>query len=606
MKQNEKNKAIPPFTEALINYGKQSQIPFDTPGHHGGAFFNMTPEGRRLTEFFGNAMFLCDVSDSDDALGDPSSHHGTAGQAEHLAADTFHADRTWFVLHGTSVSNRICCQALLSENDLVLFDRNNHKSIYQGALLQAGATPVYLESVRLDSGIIGGLSDTDLDRRILREKAARISPRKAKKKHPYRLAVLQLATYDGFIADAGYFIDLLEPLCDYILFDSAWAGYEQFLPLLKNLSPLSIDTTDRTPGILVTQSVHKQLAGFSMTSQIHKKDSHIKKEKYYLPDDVLDNAFLMNISTSPYFPLFASLEMNAFIHRRHGDELWHKAACFAVELRKKILNTCENIRPLIPLYVDGKPWQDYPTETILSDPRFWNYEKVARQQGAKRFSPHYLIDPCKILLVTDCGQQKIPASLLSQYLQGRHLTPEKCGLYSLLFLAEPGDTEEKADILTKMLHEFETSEWNRPVNEVLPLLSGKYPMSVAALSHGMDKFLSSHKASVLEEKIFTTSNPSVMSGKKATTSFIKGKRKLLPLERLEGKTALECAMVYPPGICSITAGEKWTAPLISYFLFIEDYMNQFPDFAPECVGLHVKDRNGKKKLFAWIHEKKND
>lgn len=221
---------LPPFTEALMNHTKEKQFPFDTPGHHGGAFYNLTEEGKAFTCFYGNAMFAADVSDSGNNPGDPSSHEGAAGAAEKLAADAFGADRAWFVLHGTSVSNRICCQALLSENDLVLLDRNSHKSVYQGALLQCGAVPVLLDSLRLKSGIIGGIDKRSLNEKHLRKEAARLVPESKRKNRPYRLAVVQLATYDGFMADAKYIITRLRNLCDYILFDAAWAGYEQFLP----------------------------------------------------------------------------------------------------------------------------------------------------------------------------------------------------------------------------------------------------------------------------------------------------------------------------------------------------------------------------------------
>lgn len=387
---------LPPFTEALINHTKEKQFPFDTPGHHGGDFYNLTEEGKAFTRFYGNAMFAADMSDSGNDPGAPSSHEGAAGAAEKLAADTFGADRAWFVLHGTSVSNRICCQALLAENDLVLLDRNSHKSVYQGAILQCGAIPVFLDSLRPKSGIIGGVDKHSLNEKYLRKEAARLAPESKNKRRPYRLAVIQLATYDGFIADAKYIIMKLRTLCDYILFDSAWTGYEQFISLTENLSPLTLALTDKDPGLLVTQSVHKQLAGFSQTSQILKKDSHLRGKKRYLPDDVLDNAFLMNISTSPYFPFFSALEMNAFLHRKYGHALWQDAARFAVELRKKILTSCRSVAPLLPRIIDGRPWETYSTEEILSTPRFWQYgEKEMKKNTfpthgsirAKSFSP---------------------------------------------------------------------------------------------------------------------------------------------------------------------------------------------------------------------------
>lgn len=589
---------LPPFTEALMNHTKEKQFPFDTPGHHGGAFYNLTEEGKAFTRFYGNAMFAADVSDSGNDPGAPSSHEGVSGTAEKLAAETFGADRAWFVLHGTSVSNRICCQALLSEKDLVLLDRNSHKSVYQGALLQCGAIPVFLDSLRLKSGIIGGIDRHSLNEKHLRKEAARLAPESKRKKRPYRLAVIQLATYDGFIADAKYILMKLRNLCDYILFDAAWAGYEQFLPLTESLSPLTLALTDKDPGLLVTQSVHKQLAGFSQTSQILKKDSHLRGKNRYLPDDVLDNAFLMNISTSPYFPFFSALEMNAFLHRKYGHALWQDTARFAVELRKKILTSCRSVTPLLPRIIDGRPWETYSTEEILSAPRFWQYGEKGNEK--EHFS-HTRIDPCKILLTMNRKGRPYPAMLLSLYLQERNITPEKCGLHTLLFLIQPGDQEEKAEALVSALMDFENNAWHRPVLEILPKLSGNYNMTVAELGSKIENFLAVENADRLENNIFTLRRRKMAcSGRKATEAFIKGNRKRLPLSRLKGKTALECAIIYPPGICAVTAGEKWTQNDISYFLFTEKYMNQYPDFAPEIVGLHKKETARGKKLFAWV------
>ena len=73
---------LPPFTEALMNHTKEKQFPFDTPGHHGGAFYNLTEEGKAFTRFYGNAMFAADVSDSGNNPGDPSSHEGAGGSGK--------------------------------------------------------------------------------------------------------------------------------------------------------------------------------------------------------------------------------------------------------------------------------------------------------------------------------------------------------------------------------------------------------------------------------------------------------------------------------------------------------------------------------------------
>lgn len=89
----------------------------------------------------------------------------------------------------------------------------------------------------------------------------------------------------------------------------------------------------------------------------------------------------MNISTSPYFPFFSALEMNAFLHRKYGHTLWQDAAHFAVELRKKILTACRSVAPLLPRIIDGRLWETYSTEEILSAPRFWQYGESENEKN---------------------------------------------------------------------------------------------------------------------------------------------------------------------------------------------------------------------------------
>jgi arginine/lysine/ornithine decarboxylase len=145
---------------------------------------------------------------------------------------------------------------------------------------------------------------------LIREAA----PEKADAPRPFRLAVIQLGTYDGTVYNARQVVDKIGHLCDYILFDSAWVGYEQFIPMMADCSPLLLELNENDPGIFVTQSVHKQQAGFSQTSQIHKKDNHLRGQARFCPHKRLNNAFMLHASTSPFYPLFAALDVNAKIH----------------------------------------------------------------------------------------------------------------------------------------------------------------------------------------------------------------------------------------------------------------------------------------------------
>lgn len=211
------------------------------------------------------------MCNADVKLGDLLIHEGSAKHAQKFAAKVFNADKTYFVLNGTSAANKVVTNALLTRGDLVLFDRNNHKSNHHGALIRAGRRLFTLEAARNPFGFIGGIDERCFDEHYLRDLIREAAPEKANASRPFRLAVIQLGTYDGTVYNARRVVDKIGHLCDYILFDSAWVGYEQFIPMMADCSPLLLELTPDDPGIFVTQSVHKQQAGFSQTSQIHKK-----------------------------------------------------------------------------------------------------------------------------------------------------------------------------------------------------------------------------------------------------------------------------------------------------------------------------------------------
>ncbi len=591
---------LPPFTKTLASVLGKKRSDFDTPGHHSGAFFSLTEEGRAFVDAFGPALFDADISDSSSLIGDPSSHEGVSGDAEERAARAWGSDRCFFVLGGTSASNRIAATALLAEGDLVLFDRNNHKSTYQGALMAAGARPVYLESERNSQGIIGGLTDRALDPAHLRAAAAKISPGAAKRARPFRLACLQLSTYDGLFLNAKKILETVGPLCDYILFDGAWAGYENFLPLLQDAAVLTMKLGEEAPGILVTQSVHKQLAGFSMTSQLHKKDSHIARQPRYVPDDLLQSTYLMHISTSPYYPLLAGLEMNALLHEKYGKALWEKAAMMSISLKEEILRRCHLFRPFLPPTVHSRPWESYDNATILSDPAFWELTSAPWNGFSHLPENYYLADPCKVLLTTrtvEAGNPSLPAPFVSAYLEAHGVTAEKSDFYTLLFLSEPGDTEEKGNHLVDLLCDLETAYTeNRPLSQLLPNASNE---GLRDFNERYARFLSEHHAHELQQALFSEDHfpISPMTAKEAHQAFIKGNRRRIPLSEAEGEIALELVLPYPPGIAVLVPGEVWTKEILSYFLFLEQYGKTFPEYKPEILGVH----EGEEGAYVWVY-----
>ncbi|MEM6162350.1 ornithine decarboxylase [Erwinia sp. P6884] len=610
---------LPPFFQTLTKYVAMDNSTFACPGHQGGAFFKKHPAGRQFFDFFGENIFRADMCNADVKLGDLLIHEGSAKHAQKFAARVFNADKTYFVLNGTSSANKVVTNALLTRGDLVLFDRNNHKSNHHGALIQAGATPVYLETARNPFGFIGGIDAHCFSEGWLREQIKKVAPERAGEARPFRLAVIQLGTYDGTVYNARKVIDTIGHLCDYILFDSAWVGYEQFIPVMQACSPLLLELNEQDPGIFVTQSVHKQQAGFSQTSQIHKKDNHIRGQQRFCSHKRLNNAFMLHASTSPFYPLFAALDVNARMHQGEaGRRLWHECVMLGIDTRKAILQKCEMIKPFIPDEVDGKPWQEAATAAIAADPRYFSYAPGAAWHGFAGYEKdQYLVDPCKLLLTTPgidaaTGQYAsfgIPATILANYLRENGVVPEKCDLNSILFLLTPAESVEKMAHLVARLAQFEQHiKEDALLRDVLPTIYRKNRAryegyTLRRLCQEMHQLYVSHGVKDLQKAMFRQESlpESAMNPQDANIAFIRGDVELVPVAQAAGRIAAEGALPYPPGVLCVVPGERWGGAVQRYFLALEEGLNLLPGFSPELQGVYAEaDDSGVKRLYGYM------
>ena len=609
---------LPPFFDALKHYTEAANATFACPGHQGGQFFRKHPAGRQFFDFFGETLFRADMCNADVKLGDLLIHEGPALLAQKHAAQVFNADKTYFVLNGTSASNKVVTNALLTPGDLVLFDRNNHKSNHQGALIQAGATPVYLETARNPYGFIGGIDAHCFEEDYLRDLINEVAPDKAQLPRPFRLAIIQLGTYDGTIYNARQVVDRIGKLCDYILFDSAWVGYEQFIPMMKDCSPMLLDLGPDDPGIFVTQSVHKQQAGFSQASQVHKKDRHIKGQARYCNHARLNNAFMAQASTSPFYPLFASLDVNARIHAgRSGLRLWEDCVKFGINARKLILEACTLVRPFVPETIDGRLWQDHPTDDIASDIRFFEFHPKDRWHAFPGYADkQYFIDPCKLLFTTpgidpidgsytDFG---IHAGILANFLRQNGIVPEKCDLNSILFLLTPAEDWAKMSHLAAQLARFEQFlSDNAPMSRVLPAIYARYEdryrdYTIRQLCQEMHDLYRSHNVQQLQKDMFRKEHfpKKAMNPQQAQIEFIRGNVELVALADADGRIAAEGALPYPPGVLCVVPGEIWGGAVLKYFLALEEGINALPGFTPELQGVYLKEQGGRIRAYGYV------
>ena len=613
---------LPPFFKALSDYVGDNNAQFDCPGHQGGQFFAKHPTGRAFYDFFGDHIFRADLCNADVKLGDLLLHEGYAHDAQAHAAAVYNADKTYFVLNGTSSANKVVLNALLTPGDIILYDRNNHKSICHGGLVMSGATPIYLETARNPFGSIGGILEHCFDESYIRNLIGEKDPNKAKADRPIRLAVIQLGTYDGTIYNARQVVDKIGHLCDYIFFDSAWVGYEQFIPMMKDCSPLLLELGPNDPGILVTQSVHKQQAGFSQTSQIHKKDKHIKGQDRYVDHKRFNNSFMMHASTSPFYPLFASLDVNAKIHEGElGKQLWRECIEVGIDARKSVLRRCKYLRPLVPPIVHGKKWEEGNTQEMANDVSYFAFEPNAKWHSFKGYGEgQYFIDPCKFQLITpgitvETGAYEdfgIHANILANYLRENRIIPEKCDLNTILFLMTPAESKEKMDALVDQLVRFEELiDRNAPMEEVLPSIYyshlDKYKgYHIRQLCQEMHDFYKARNVSTLQQRLFSKAYfpEYVMNPQEANFEFQRNKGELVSLDEAEGRIALEGALPYPPGVLCVQPGERWSRTACDYFLALEEGINQLPGFAPEIQGVYlIEQPDGSKKAYGYVLKK---
>src|SRR6476619_432417 len=216
----------PPMFKALMEYTLQASYSWHTPGHGGGVGFRKSPVGQLFYEFFGENTLRSDISVSVGKLGSLLDHTGPIGAGERNAARIFGSDETLFVVGGTSTANKIVGHGTISRGDLVLCDRNCHKSILH-SLIMTGSTPIYLTPSRNGLGIIGPISRDQFTADSIRQKI-NASPFAKETDGKVRLMVMTNSTYAGLCYNVDTNTQSLGDAVEVLHFDEAWYAYANF------------------------------------------------------------------------------------------------------------------------------------------------------------------------------------------------------------------------------------------------------------------------------------------------------------------------------------------------------------------------------------------
>ncbi|AYC32853.1 lysine decarboxylase [Pseudomonas cavernae] len=593
---------LPPFFRALVEHTAQSNYSWHTPGHGGGVAYRKSPVGQAFHQFFGENTLRSDLSVSVPELGSLLDHTGPLAEAEMRAARNFGADHTYFVINGTSTANKIVWHSMVGRDDLVLVDRNCHKSILH-SIIMTGAIPLYLCPERNELGIIGPIPLSEFSPESIQAKIA-ASPLAKGRPAKVKLAVVTNSTYDGLCYNAEMVKQALGDSVEVLHFDEAWYAYAAFHEFYRGRYGMGTSRDPHAPLVFTTHSTHKLLAAFSQASMIHVQDGGVRQ----LDRDRFNEAFMMHISTSPQYSIIASLDVaSAMMEGPAGRSLIQETFDEALSFRRALANLRQNLPADDWWFSIWQPPQAEGGEGVTTGD--WLLAPNADWHGFGEVVDDYvLLDPIKVTLVTPgltaggkLDEHGIPAAVVSKFLWERGVVVEKTGLYSFLVLFSMGITKGKwSTLLTELLEFKRLYDANVPLPSALPSIakaggarySGMGLRDLCEELHGCYRENATAKAL---KRMYTVLPEVAMKPADAYDLLVRGEVEAVPIDQLEGRIAAVMLVPYPPGIPLIMPGERFTQAtrsIIDYLEFARAFDSRFPGFDADVHGLQDEDING--------------
>jgi len=292
-----------PLFDAMVNLAEGRKVSFHTPGHKSGKGIST-----RFRKFVGPKIFSIDLTTLDevDSLHKPK---GVIKEAQELAAKAYGADRSYFLVNGTTGGNHAMILATCDPGDKVLVARNAHKSVL-AALILSGAQPIFFPSQLTEH--------LRITMNVTFEET-----RQAIDNHPEaKVIYLTSPNYYGICADLEKIIPYAHEKSLTVLVDEAHGPHLKFHPSLP-ISALEAGAD------LCVQSTHKIIGGMTQASMLHARAARVNLT-------MLSNVLRFIQTTSPSYILMASLDLARMQMATEGEKLLDKAIKLAEEARNRI------------------------------------------------------------------------------------------------------------------------------------------------------------------------------------------------------------------------------------------------------------------------------
>jgi len=598
----------PPFFRALLNYAQDGSYSWHCPGHSGGVAFLKSPVGQMFHQFFGENMLRADVCNSVDELGQLLDHTGPVAASERNAARIFNADHLFFVTNGTSTSNKIVWHSTVAPDDIVVVDRNCHKSILH-AIMMTGAVPVFLMPTRNHYGIIGPIPKSEFEMDNIQKKIDANPFIKDKTKKPRILTITQ-STYDGVVYNVEMLKEMLDGHIDTLHFDEAWLPHAAFHSFYKSMHAIGRDRPRAKESmIFATQSTHKLLAGLSQASQILVRESQSHK----LNSHVFNEAYLMHTSTSPQYAIIASCDVAAaMMEPPGGTALVEESIAEAMDFRRAMKKVDEEF---------GKDWwfKVWGPEKIadegIGSREDWVLKSGDKWHGfGKLASGFNMLDPIKATIITpglnlngNFDDTGIPAAMVTKYLAEHGVIVEKCGLYSFFIMFTIGITKGRWNTLLTALQQFKDDyDKNQPIWRILPEFAARHPqyerVGLRDLCQQIHDTYKTRNVARMTTEMYLSDMQPAMKPSDAFAKMAHDEIERVEIDRLEGRITAVLLTPYPPGIPLLIPGERFNRTIVDYLKFARDFNRQFPGFETDIHGLVADEADGKRYFVDCVKQ----
>lgn len=588
----------PPFFRALTHYAQDGSYSWHCPGHSGGVAFLKSPVGQMFHQFFGENMLRADVCNSVDELGQLLDHTGPVAASERNAARIFNCDHLFFVTNGTSTSNKIVWHSTVAPNDIVVVDRNCHKSVLH-AIMMTGAIPVFLTPTRNHYGIIGPIPKEEFRPENIQAKIDAHPFARDIKTKPRILTITQ-STYDGVVYNVEEIKQMLDGRIDTLLFDEAWLPHAAFHDFYQGMHAIGRDR-DRCKESMVfaTQSTHKLLAGLSQASQILVQDS----QKRQLDRHSFNEAYLMHTSTSPQYAIIASCDVAAaMMEPPGGTALVEESIMEALDFRRAMRKVDEEFGDSWWFKVWGP--DEIAAEGVGSRDD-WMLRTNDRWHGFGNLAPGFnMLDPIKATLITpgldvdgDFADTGIPAAIVTRYLSEHGINIEKTGLYSLFIMFTIGITKGRWNTMVTELQQFKDAhDANAQLWRIMPEFVAAHPRyertGLRDLSNAIHQFYKENDIARLTTDMYLSNMEPAMRPADAFAKMAHREIDRVPIDELEGRVTSVLLTPYPPGIPLLIPGERFNKTIVNYLRFARRFNDEFPGFETDIHGLVADERDG--------------